>query len=62
MLQDNEVCNNSKDPVSLEDIDYVNRANYFRMTPSGYCIHRDMYNRLAHPKQDPTNRMNINCI
>ena len=62
VLQDTEVCNNDQDPVSLEDIDYENRQDYFRMTPSEYCIHRDIYNLLAYPKKDPTNRENINCI
>lgn len=37
-------------------------SSYFKLSPSGLCIHEDTYRRLALPKQDPTNRQPINCI
>jgi hypothetical protein len=50
------------DPITYEDIEYDNRDNYYRLTPSEYCISRDTYNSLPEPKQDPLTTVTNNVF
>ena len=65
LLEQNEVCSEETDPVTLELIDYDNYKNYYMLIDANgtgrQCISVDTYRNLSVPKENPITRERITC-
>jgi len=62
----NKKCNDDKDPITLEEIDYSNPQNYFKYTDTNHCITKDNYDLMKEQNnfqipQNPVSRNIIPC-